>query len=1412
MEQDPTLNPDDEIEVPAVAATEEPRFAAPAASLGDYSTEQPIMNWVPAELTPKGETYDVAKVYKYLKSNDNALNKSFDSNFAKRKIAEDLYIRLGGFTQESFNELMSNPDPKNPITPEMIIAKHTGLRDQGMVANFFEGIERGLIQGVTTSTGGLAGLQAGLRVPGPPLVKAAAATTGLVVGSILGAMGGETIEYLTLPTTGIMPDKEAGLYAGKVAGNLIGATYPSTKMMQLIPGQANLKSAAVSRFFSNLKSQNPDTAGWVNRFRNKLLSFPGAATKFGEEVLSTAGKSAREKPITFMAEQLPAIPWMTGVAGVAEAVAPESTYGKEAAVFASGFVSPTRIFSAALSAGTSKMGSLRTKFTQAGKQDAASLRLIEFLTLAEKDPEAAFATLATQQLVDREGNLIKLSPGQMLGKEFPGILALEKMMGTSNAQLGVQFAEASKSGIAKIDNLIKLLRETNDPQALQLAAEIKYQKIAALIRGNVESKVANVQNAAEAVTKDPAEIKAALDKILANSPDMPRKEAMQLAKQTAKSRPRVDANKLIRDTTKEAISDWRKAEKAAYDAVDWTEDVPAENLARLWTELTSGERKELPTALAPFRPWLRDVLPTLVKNDVIDDGMEVSIKAAQALAAKSGVELNEATTTSPMANEFIGDYLSRRKTGGVDTTASDGITAANKTAIEEKWNFIKKNFPQNLTENPGSKARQVAIFEDAMQPEKYEVLGYPLTPLIVNNPKPLTAMEKLAEKLASDAGATDDPVTALQDLLRNPDAFEGLSNASKKEIINLTKMQLKYLERNRALGDLRGKAAAGRSETLEVDAEDPMTSYNMLQKLRSHALTAFTNARAGNADWGDAAIWSKIAEAADNDLGTVAKNLEERLRNGEVMNPNQQALIDAHAISKAGNDVFTKTFAGDMLKTDTTRSTKLAPELMHEKLFSGSGDAVALRFNELSEAAAFAANASGNNALARANTLNEAYESLLRVNAGQKIFDQVQVKDPITGQLKFNKDGSPIYKLAINETKLKAFNDEYAGILDVPAMSALKADLQSAQKTQYILDAAKRRAGSFWNSVKAESGFAKLVDVDGFGRQNAGNGIAEILSTGNARAENQFESVMRLVTKEKDPVRREVSAEGLRTSIMAWAINGSTVDGVVNPKKLKALLFDPVYKERPSVLSMMRSKGIIGADFNERLRVLVKAMDSIHEQMTGGSFSIELFQTDPGYKAIAQLIGADLAKRMVPIGGSIQTPQIGSSLAVQMLDKQPNIFSAGIIREALKPGNKDFFEMLVRRGEVLKNAQKESKDVTTIQNFFRKVFGAPILSAPAAVSAATAISPINPTPPQGDTMPERPKPLTQPVSSAPPALPRPEPSLPPSSQQSAMTPPPAPRPAAQSPQTRSQYSALFPNDMLSPMINSQQGGITSLMG
>jgi hypothetical protein len=169
MEQDPTLNPDDEIEVPAVAATEEPRFAAPAASLGDYSTEQPIMNWVPAELTPKGETYDVAKVYKYLKSNDNALNKSFDSNFAKRKIAEDLYIRLGGFTQESFNELMSNPDPKNPITPEMIIAKHTGLRDQDMVANFFEGIERGLIQGTTTSAGVWQGYKRVLEFPDPHL-------------------------------------------------------------------------------------------------------------------------------------------------------------------------------------------------------------------------------------------------------------------------------------------------------------------------------------------------------------------------------------------------------------------------------------------------------------------------------------------------------------------------------------------------------------------------------------------------------------------------------------------------------------------------------------------------------------------------------------------------------------------------------------------------------------------------------------------------------------------------------------------------------------------------------------------------------------------------------------------------------------------------------------------------------------------------------------------------------------------------------------------------------------------------------------------------------------------------------------------------------------------------------------------
>jgi hypothetical protein len=1415
MEQDPLLNPEVTTEDTAVIPPVSVETRRPPV-LGDPDLERSISEYLPPELVVEGKPYDVRKVFDYLTSEDNAINRSLDPNFAVRKIAEDLFVRMNpekGYTKADFDELMANPNPDNPITPEKIIAYHTGLRNPSTVNAFFEAATRASIKGIPSGIGAEVGLRLSLLpFPAASTAKVVSGVLGFGAGMIAGNIVGEVVESSVLPTTGVMPNQNEASYAGETLGMLVSSIYPSARMSKMLPENINFGSAAVDRFLSNLKSVSPQSAGWLTRFKDKIVSGPAATLGFAEKVLAATGETARTNTRRFMGEQLAAVPVMTGAAALADRNL-ESDLAKEAAVIASGFVSPTRIVTNATSASTSTFSKIVSKFRQQGREDAAAVTLVDWMGLMERDPAAAMQALTSRTIVDETGNVIALSPAQVLGEENPGLMALSKIMNNSNGRLSSQVANAGKEGIQKINNLIKMLRNTADPDALQLASEVEYQKITSMIRANLEAKVAGVRDAAEAVGTDPAAVKAALDKIIAQSPDMPRVEALKLAKEQAAKMPRVNSNELIRNTTREAIIEWRTAERAAYDGVNWQEELPAENVAALWQDLTKGPRQELPPNLAPFSPWIRSVLPKIVPEEAIDSAPARAIAAQETVVEKAGENLRVLSSQNSMASKFLKDYKRFKTTGGPDTSAADAARSENARLIQEKWNFIKENQPDFLKTNPGKKATQVQDFEDIYQIRDLENFAgkYPKD-VPIPMAEELDSMATLAASYAKLGSSTDDPILALQDLRVNLDKIEGLSNKSRREIDNLAKEELGYYEKNVRLGDLRGKEAAGRGQALDADPEDAMTTFNQLQKLRSVALSRMVNARSGNADWGDAAIWSKIAHAADNDLGVLAEKVQARVAAGETISPNQQALLDARAISKAGNDVFSRSFAGNILKTDTSGADKFDVELLHEKLFSGSGDAAALRFRELQEAAAFAATSSGNNALARSKTIAEAYDSLLRKESQDEIFDQVQAIDIITGKPMFDASGKPITELVVNPTKFSAFNDKYAGILDVPAFAPLRADLQNAQGMQYYLDAAKREQGAFWDSMKAESGFIRFVDIDGYGRTNAGRGIGDVLSRGNENSQKQFAQVIGLATKEKDPVKREVYMDGLRTSVMNWAIDNSKAgDGVsIDPTKLRNLLFNNIPRERPSVMSMLQDKGVIDREYRERLNDLLDRMKTISEEASSGSMSMDLFETNLGARALARIVGAEVAKKFIPVGGTIQTPGIGAGLAVNMLDKAPNVITSGIIQEALAPGNTDFFNLLVKKGIVLKNRADARRGTGIIKSFFEKTFGAPIIAAPATVRAAAAISPVEPVQPQGDIVPPRiPAQTTQPEPAP---SPPPPPSLPPSSQQSAMTPPPAPRPAAQSPQTRSQYSALFPNDMLSPMINSQQGGITSLMG
>jgi hypothetical protein len=523
MEQDPLLNPEVTTEDTAVIPPVSVETRRPPV-LGDPDLERSISEYLPPELVVEGKPYDVRKVFDYLTSEDNAINRSLDPNFAVRKIAEDLFVRMNpekGYTKADFDELMANPNPDNPITPEKIIAYHTGLRNPSTVNAFFEAATRASIKGIPSGIGAEVGLRLSLLpFPAASTAKVVSGVLGFGAGMIAGNIVGEVVESSVLPTTGVMPNQNEASYAGETLGMLVSSIYPSARMSKMLPENINFGSAAVDRFLSNLKSVSPQSAGWLTRFKDKIVSGPAATLGFAEKVLAATGETARTNTRRFMGEQLAAVPVMTGAAALADRNL-ESDLAKEAAVIASGFVSPTRIVTNATSASTSTFSKIVSKFRQQGREDAAAVTLVDWMGLMERDPAAAMQALTSRTIVDETGNVIALSPAQVLGEENPGLMALSKIMNNSNGRLSSQVANAGKEGIQKINNLIKMLRNTADPDALQLASEVEYQKITSMIRANLEAKVAGVRDAAEAVGTDPAAVKAALDKIIAQSPDMP---------------------------------------------------------------------------------------------------------------------------------------------------------------------------------------------------------------------------------------------------------------------------------------------------------------------------------------------------------------------------------------------------------------------------------------------------------------------------------------------------------------------------------------------------------------------------------------------------------------------------------------------------------------------------------------------------------------------------------------------------------------------------------------------------------------------------------------------------------------------------------------------------------------------------
>jgi hypothetical protein len=579
---------------------------------------------------------------------------------------------------------------------------------------------------------------------------------------------------------------------------------------------------------------------------------------------------------------------------------------------------------------------------------------------------------------------------------------------------------------------------------------------------------------------------------------------------------------------------------------------------------------------------------------------------------------------------------------------------------------------------------------------------------------------------------------------------------------------------------------------------------------RSEMLSMARDASASG-NFRDANFFGRMAEAALDDLGLRAEARPGGIDPNIPMmrSPNQRALENAYSFSRALNDVFTRSFAGDVGARSRTGAQRIPPELLARRVFSGGSDATSLRISQLEEAANFlAANAGpefAETATRRLGTLRDAENTILQIAAQRTI-------NPETGQ--------------VNSAALSRFLRDNASALE--RFPQLRSDLQDAVTAQQRLKAVTEANSLETRALENNRVFSALLGAE----ETPGGAIGLAIGTpGEGRrpdAVRNLNQLIRLVNGAGDLAPQ--ARAGLRDAVLDRAVVYATdQNGNFNFGRFRNFLLEPISRNQPSVAGVLRDGNVFTDTELTQLNRFLQEADNIQQAIDAGGPRLEETVIDApaaAFDLVTRIIGSGIGtatsrtlERVVPFyrrggGQGLIEAQAGSQVTQNMFKNMPQTYLKDMLNEAI--ANPEFMATLLERGTnqsararlradrrvnaFLLNAglQPARDEIEDVQ--FRMVIP---FAGPAA---AAEVNPAQIEEYLRSLQQEAPAPA--PV--APPPTPQPAPL-----QQGALPPAAAPLSVPQAGgQSRASYSALFPNDPISPMLQQRemQQGIGSLMG
>ena len=370
------------------------------------------------------------------------------------------------------------------------------------------------------------------------------------------------------------------------------------------------------------------------------------------------------------------------------------------------------------------------------------------------------------------------------------------------------------------------------------------------------------------------------------------------------------------------------------------------------------------------------------------------------------------------------------------------------------------------------------------------------------------------------------------------------------------------------------------------------------------------------------------------------------------------AYTTARNYSAELNDFFTRTYVADINASSRSGAEKLSPEVLVAKAFGSNNDITASRMQSVLDAT---------------GSLNVRYQQLLtelgpddpRVvelapyaqasRDGLASVGDAQRQWLLLGANKaFETNVDSPNGVRLNRNKLDDFITENESVLkDVGLLD----DLKNANTAETTLRMVMDQNSAFNKGVEKQAAFALLL-----GKESPTAVIADALSSNNPTR-----SMRRLITLAGNAKDGGRATEGLKASLYdyAYAAAGG-LDGTFSPTAYYEALHSPISLGKPSIISIMRSSGLMTAREANNVKRLIIPMRRIEEGLANGLELDQLVGKEPSVfrNLAARVFGARAGAALGSGAGALIAAGAGSRASQNFFENAPNAMIEQLLKDA----------------------------------------------------------------------------------------------------------------------------------------------------